>query len=167
MSQHCLAPYHGGGTVRGGLTSRSEWGFAWAPLVIRLALGAIFIAHGAQKLFGVFGGQGIDGVAEMTTGMGFRPAILWAWMLSLTEFFGGLAVLVGLLTRLAALGIFTVMAVAVATVHGRQGFFLPGGFEFNLALMAMALSLVISGAGRISLDWYLRTWRDKGSLRAP
>jgi putative oxidoreductase len=127
----------------------------WAPLPARIALGLIFVAHGSQKLFGAFGGYGLGGTAQFLGGMGFRPAMFWAVLLGFTEFFGGLGVLVGLLTRLASIGIAVAMIVAVATVHARNGFFLQPnkpGFEFNLALIGICISLILSGAGRLSLD---------------
>lgn len=130
------------------LSRYEEYVPVWAPLLIRLALGVIFIFHGAQKVFGVFGGPGIPGVAKMITMMGLKPVALWAWALALTEFIGGIAVLVGLLTRLAAFGLAVVMLVAIIAVTGRHGFSAPAGFEYNLALLAMALSLIASGAGR-------------------
>jgi putative oxidoreductase len=127
----------------------------WAPLPARLALGVIFIAHGSQKLFGAFGGGGLEGTAGFLGGMGFKPPMFWAVLLGGTEFFGGLGVLVGLLTRLASLGITISMIVAVATVHFRNGFFLQPqhpGFEYNLALIGMCLALILSGAGKLSIE---------------
>ena len=140
-----------------------EWLLAthpsWSLLVTRLVLGIIFFAHGAQKVFGWFGGHGLRG----TTGyfrqaLGIPPAL--AILAGLTECVGGLAVFVGLLARLAALGLIVVMLVAIAKVHWRNGFFLnfaltPGkghGFEFNLALIGLALAVLIGGAGALSLD---------------
>lgn len=128
----------------------------WAPLVIRITLGSIFIAHGSQKLFGAFDGAGIKGTTDFVDSLGFKPAALWAWLLALTEFAGGLGLIFGLLTRVAALGIIVIMTVAIVKIHLKQGFFLPGGFEYGLALLAMALSLVLSGGGKLSLDWWIR-----------
>lgn len=130
----------------------------WAPLVIRLALAAIFIAHGAQKVFGAFDGHGIRGLAGFVGELGFRPPIVWAWLAALAEFLGGIGVLLGLLTRIAAAGILANMLVAILKVHAPNGFFLPDGIEFALANAAMALSLILSGAGKVSLDWVLREW---------
>jgi putative oxidoreductase len=132
---------------------------SWSHLVVRLGLGVVFVAHGGQKLFGWFGGPGLK--ATIQTFQQYMhvppPATVLA---ALTEFLGGLAMIVGLLARPAALGLIVVMLVAIAKVHGRHGFFLnfsgtPGkghGFEFNFVLIAMALSVLIGGAGIISLD---------------
>jgi len=127
----------------------------WAPLPARIALGIVFIAHGSQLLFGAFGGNGLAGTAGFLGKMGFRPPMLWAVLMAGTQFFGGLGVLVGLLTRLASLGIAIVMIVAIATVHWHNGFFLQPdkpGFEYNFALIGICVSLILSGAGKLSLD---------------
>ena len=125
----------------------------WAPLPARLALGAIFVAHGSQKLFGAFGGRGFEATQQMMGQMGLQPAPLWAVLLVVAEFFGGLGLLFGLLTRLSAVGIVVVMIVAVATVHGKHGFFLQNqGYEYNLALIGLAISLLFSGAGKFSIE---------------
>jgi putative oxidoreductase len=125
----------------------------WAPLPARLALGVIFIAHGSQLLFGAFGGPGLSGSAAFLGKMGFRPPMLWAVLVAVTQFFGGLGVLVGLLTKLASVGIAIVMIVAIATVHWQHGFFLQNqGFEYNLALIGMCLALILSGAGKLSIE---------------
>ena len=122
-----------------------------AVLILRLVLGVTFLAHGGQKLFGWLDGPGLDGTVAFMGGMGV-PAPL-AYLAAFTEFFGGLAVLVGLLTRLAALGLAVTMAVAIVKVHLANGFFASAqGFEFPLALLAIALALVAYGAGRYSLD---------------
>jgi putative oxidoreductase len=146
-----------------------EWLFgtypSWSHLVVRLGLGVIFVAHGAQKLFGWFGGHGLRGtVAYFREALGIpAPATVVA---ALLEFGGGVCLLLGFLARPAALGILIVMAVAVAKVHAPHGFFLnfaltPGrghGYEFNLALMAMALSILLGGAGILSVDRALVAW---------
>ena|SRR5438477_397119 len=129
--------------------------------IVRLALGIIFIAHGGQKVFGWFGGPGLAATVTGFTGMGI-PAF-FAYLASFTEFFGGVAVLIGLLSRLGALGLAVVMIVAVAKVHFKNGFFLGGptpGYEYNIALVAMALAIAIGGPGRIALsDWEARFLR--------
>lgn len=131
----------------------------WAPVVIRVVLGVIFVAHGSQKLFGAFGGGGIDGTAQFLGSLGLAPAAFWAWILAIAEFFGGLALGLGFLTRIASALIVINMLVAIALVHGKKGFFFTaGGFEYNLALIAMAVSLMISGPGRLAVD-RLIGWR--------
>ena len=122
-------------------------------LVLRLVLGVIFIGHGAQKLFGSFGGPRISGFAKMLEHLGVKPAKPMAILAGLAEFVGGILVILGFLTPLAALALIGVMIVAVLTVHLKNGFFnTNGGYEFNLALAGMALTLLIVGAGAYSLD---------------
>jgi len=131
---------------------------SWSHLVVRLAVGIIFFAHGAQKVFGWFGGHGLSATIAGFRQMNIPPAatVLAAFI----ECFGGLAMIVGFLARPSGLGLVAVMLVAIAKVHGRNGLFLnmmmtPGkghGYEFNLALLAMALSIVIGGAGVYSID---------------
>jgi putative oxidoreductase len=143
-----------------------------ALLVLRLIVGLIFSAHGAQKLFGVFGGPGIGGTERMVEKLGMRPTWLHARLVGTAEFIGGLLLAVGLLTAPAAAGVIAVMTVAVITVHGRNGFFnTNGGFEFNLALMAAVFALAGIGAGAWSLDSALDigdngTWWAIGALGA-
>ncbi len=122
-------------------------------LVLRLVLGVIFIGHGAQKLFGSFGGPRISGFAKMLEQLGVKLAKPMAILAGLAEFVGGILVILGFLTPLAALALIGVMIVAVLTVHLKNGFFnTNGGYEFNLALAGMALTLLIIGPGAYSLD---------------
>jgi putative oxidoreductase len=130
---------------------------SWSLLVVRLGLGVVFFAHGAQKVLGWFGGHGLAGTIKGFRGMGVSPAA--ATMAAFIELLGGLGMLLGLLARPAAGGIIVVMLVAIAKVHGQHGFFLnlgvPGkgpGFEFNFALIVAALAVLIGGAGVLSLD---------------
>jgi putative oxidoreductase len=122
-------------------------------LVLRLVLGVIFIGHGAQKLFGSFGGPQISGFAKMLEQLGVKPAKPMAILAGLAEFVGGILVMLGFLTPVAALALIVVMIVAIVAVHLKNGFFnTNGGYEFNLALAGMALTLLIIGAGAYSLD---------------
>ena len=122
-------------------------------LLIRIVLGVVFAAHGAQKLFGWFGGFGIAGTGGWLASMGFRPARLHATVSGLSEFGGGLLLAFGLLTPLGAAAVAGVMLVAIATVHIPNGFFnSAGGYEFNLTLVVTALALAFTGPGRYSLD---------------
>lgn len=131
----------------------------WGPLVVRLVLGIIFIAHGSQKLFGAFGGHGMKATAEFMSSLGIAPGILWAWILALTEFAGGIALILGLCTTIASAGLVIAMLVAIIKIHAKNGFFLENhGFEYNLALIAMAVSLILSGPGKFSIDKLIR-WK--------
>src|SRR5262245_7497086 len=128
-------------------------------LLLRLALGTIFIAHGSQKVLGWFGGSGLAATAASMGQMGI-PAFM-AYLAAFAEFLGGLGVFVGLLTRLASLGIFVDMVVAVYLVHWKNGFFMQNkGFEYNLALIGMCLCLIFAGAGKFSLDGLFCRHRD-------
>jgi putative oxidoreductase len=137
---------------------------SWSHLIVRLGLGVVFFAHGAQKVFGWFGGYGLT-----QTVAGFRQMHIPAAATvaaACIECFGGLAMIVGLLARPVALGLIVVMLVAIKKVHSRHGFFLNWslaqgkghGFEFNLALIAMALSILIGGAGALSIDGLIAPW---------
>jgi len=130
-----------------------------AILILRLALGAIFVMHGAQKVLGLFGGEGLAvTVQNFQAHLGIPPILGYA--ASFTEFFGGIALLVGVLTRLAALGIGMTMVVAALKVHLANGFFINWsceagkghGYEYNLALLALAFALVLTGGGAYSID---------------
>jgi putative oxidoreductase len=127
-------------------------------LLIRVAIGAIMAAHGAQKLFGWFGGHGLAGTGGWLETMGFRPARLHAAVNGLAEFSGGLLLAVGLITPLGAAAVAGVMLVAIATVHWSNGFFNhAGGYEFNLLIVATAIALALIGPGKISID-HLAGW---------
>jgi putative oxidoreductase len=122
-------------------------------LILRLAVGLILAGHGAQKLFGWWGGPGMNGWTQSVTRLRIRPAQPWAWVAALAEFGGGLMVALGLLSPLGSLAIAGSMLVAIATVHLPKGFWVSkGGYEFNLALLAAAAALALTGPGAYSLD---------------
>lgn len=134
-----------------------------APTIARLALGLVMFPHGAQKLLGLFGGHGWSGTMSGMTSMGLPAAAVAA--LILVEFFASLALIFGALTRLAALGIATIMVGAIVLVHAKVGFFMNWmgtqrgeGYEFHLLAIGLALVCFISGGGAASIDraWTLR-----------
>ena len=127
-------------------------------LPLRVGAGAIFAAHGAQKLFGWLGGHGLEGTAGWMTSIGLEPGLLMATMAGSAEFFGGLLLIVGLLVRPAALILAITMIVAIVTVHLQNGLFMENnGYEFSLALLAITVGLVFRGAGSLSADRLLIT----------
>lgn len=127
----------------------------WAPLLLRLGLGVIFIFHGGQKLFGLFGGGGLDGLAGFFGKIGIEPAYPMAVLVAATELLGGVALFVGVAVRPAAIAIAAIMVGAIVTVHGKNGFAITNsGYEYNVALIVMCASLLFSGGGRWSFDGY-------------
>jgi putative oxidoreductase len=121
-------------------------------LIIRLVLGTTLAVHGAQKLFGLFGGYGISGTGSFFESIGFRPGKPFAALAGLGEFAGGLALAVGLYTPVAAAVLISTMLVAI-TVHAEKGFFAQaGGYEYPLILVATAAAVAFTGAGSISGD---------------
>jgi putative oxidoreductase len=118
----------------------------------------VFVAHGAQKLFGVWGGGGLAGTAEFFTQFGLTPAYPLAMLVAVVEFAGGLLLICGALTLFAALALAINMAVAIWKVHAVHGFFLPAGFEYNLALIGALVALMLTGPGAFSVDgWRARS----------
>lgn len=126
---------------------------SYSPLALRLPLGIIFAAHGAQKLFGWFGGYGLQGTGQWMDSIGLGPGVVMAALAGSAEFFGGLFLVFGLLTRPTALVLAITMLVAIFAVHIQNGLFMSNnGYEFGLALLAGVVSLAISGGGRASVD---------------
>ncbi len=121
-------------------------------LLVRAIVGVIFAAHGAQKLFGAFGGPGLAGIVEMLGPLGYPVAI--------GEFFGGLGLIVGFLCRFSAASLIVIMIGAIAMVHGKNGFFLgrdlaTAGFEYNLALIGLLAPILFAGPGRFAVGRFL------------
>ena len=124
-----------------------------AALILRVPVGLILAAHGAQKLFGWFGGNGLAGTAQWMSSMGMEPSLLMALLAGGAEFFGGLALVLGLLTRPAALVAAFTMLVAIFSVHISNGLFAAdGGYEYALVLMVALLALAVQGGGHLSMD---------------
>ena len=124
-----------------------------ALLVLRLVVGLLFVGHGAQKLFGVFGGSGLEGTTGMFDNIGLRPGWLHARGAGTAEFAGGLLLALGLFTPFAAAALIAVMTAAVITVHAPNGIWNTNqGYEFNLVMVAVAFALAGIGAGSWSLD---------------
>jgi putative oxidoreductase len=124
-----------------------------AVLILRLFLGFAFMMHGSQKLLGAFGGGGVSGVASMLGKFGIEPSHLWAWVVSITEFVGGVCLFFGFLTRFWAAGLVIEMAVAVVKVNLVNGFFaVKNGAELPLTFGVIALAIVLTGPGSMSMD---------------
>ncbi|GLQ32757.1 DoxX family protein [Litoribrevibacter albus] len=124
-----------------------------ASLALRIPVGIILLAHGAQKLFGAFGGYGLEGTGQWMASIGLEPGYLMALLAGSAEFFGGLALILGFLTRPAAVVAALTLLVAIVTVHLENGLFLSNnGYEFGLALLAASVSLIFAGAGSLSID---------------
>ena len=141
-----------------------------ATAILRFVLGVIFFAHGAQKMLGWFGGYGFTGTMGFFTNVMHIPA-LFAFLAICAEFFGGLGLIFGFLTRFAALGVFSNMIVAIAMVHRQFGFFMNWtgaqkgeGFEYHLLVLAVTAFLMIRGAGAFSLDRALAVAGPSGTV---
>jgi putative oxidoreductase len=132
--------------------------------LVRLFFGLAIAAHGAQKLFGWFGGYGLKGTGGFFEGIGFKPGGLFASAAGISEFLGGLLLVVGLFTPLGAAAVLTAMIVASVSVHLKNGFFVQSnGFELAFLYGAVAMGLIFTGAGSYSLDAELAL----GLLNAP
>lgn len=124
-----------------------------SSLVLRVPVGIILSTHGAQKLFAWFGGYGLEGTGQWMESIGLAPGFLMALLAGSAEFFGGLALIVGLLTRPAALVSAFTMVIAIFSVHAPNGLFMSNnGYEFALALLAATTALTIQGGGKLSID---------------
>ncbi|MBV1788039.1 DoxX family protein [Marinobacterium sp. D7] len=124
-----------------------------SSLALRIPAGIIFAAHGAQKLFGAFGGYGLEGTGQWMASIGLEPGYLMALAAGSAEFFGGIALLLGLLVRPAAAVLAITMLVAILSVHIGNGLFMANnGYEFGLALLAVSVALAIQGGGALSID---------------
>ena len=125
---------------------------AYGLLLLRVVVGVVFAAHGTQKLFGWWGGGGLRGTADWLGKSGFRPPLVMAFLVAVSET-SGLVFALGLVTPFAALAVATTMVVAVGAVHWKNGFFSgKGGYEFNLVLWAASIAVAATGPGRFSLD---------------
>jgi len=121
--------------------------------VVRILVGIIFVAHGSQKLFGAFGGYGLEGTGQYMASLGLTPGYLMALLSGSAEFFGGLGLVVGLLARPAAVVLAATLVVAIFSVHISHGLFMANnGYEFALALLGGVIAVLIEGAGKFSLD---------------
>jgi len=141
---------------------------SFGPLIARLMLGFVMLPHGLQKTFGLFGGHGFVGTMHFFTGMMHIP-VVFALLAITAEFAGALGLIVGLLSRVAAFGIASVMMVAIITVHSANGFFMNWmsiaqkgeGFEYHLLAIGLALVVMIQGAGKASLDGLIASQNQK------
>ncbi|RYU67741.1 DoxX family protein [Aliivibrio finisterrensis] len=125
-------------------------------LALRIPVGIIFMAHGAQKLFAWFGGYGLSGTGQFFESIGLAPGVAMAFLAGSAEFFGGLFIILGLLTRPSALVLAFTMLIAIVSVHLPNGLFMSnGGYEFGLALLAASVSLMLSGGGKVAVDNWL------------
>jgi putative oxidoreductase len=117
-------------------------------LLMRVVVGVIFAAHGAQKLFGVLGGPGLAQVVEQLGPIGY--------LVTIGEFFGGVGLIIGFLCRFSAAALIVIMIGAIVQVHGKNGFFLSGGgFEYNLALIGLLVPILLAGPGRVAIGRFL------------
>ena len=136
-----------------GSTGNPERRSDYAGLILRVPVGLILAAHGAQKLFGWFGGYGLAGTGKWLASIGLEPGLLMALLAGGAEFVGGLLLIVGLLTRPAAIAIAITMLVATISVHIGNGLFIANnGYEYALTLLVVTVAVAVQGAGRFALD---------------
>ena len=120
--------------------------------ILRIGMGLILIPHGAQKLFGWFGGMGFERFVQLFSNLGYKPGTLWVTLVALTEFVGGILLVLGLFTRAAALALVIFMIVAVHFTSGKGFFWTAGGLEYSLLILLVGLVFLIRGGGDYSLD---------------
>ncbi|NEA50932.1 DoxX family protein [Streptomyces sp. SID10815] len=146
-------------TARGaavGWSSASDWGL----LLVRLTFGLLMAGHGAQKLFGLFGGGGLTETARGFEALGYRPGRVFAVIGGLSECLGGLGLAIGFLTPLAAAALIGVMINAMATVTGAHGLWeANGGVEYSVCIAVLALAVALIGPGRFAVDRFFRWGR--------
>ena len=145
-------------------TVRDRSAIDWALLVARIVVGAIFMVHGAQKLFGAFGGPGLSAVVQMLGPLGY--------LVTIGEFFGGLGLILGFLSRFSAASIILIMFGAIGMVHSQFGFFMNWtgkqageGFEYHLLAIGILLPILIAGPGRFAIGQYLPLPKIAGKQR--
>jgi putative oxidoreductase len=125
-------------------------------LIIRLVIGVLFIGHGAQKLFGWFGGYGLNGTGGWFESIGMKPGVTMALFAGLTELIGGILFVLGLLTPVAGIMIAGTMVMAIVKVHAPNGLWATSnGYEYNLTLLAVAIGIALIGPGRYAIDTFL------------
>lgn len=125
----------------------------YAILAIRVVIGLLFVGHGAQKLFGWFGGGGLEGTTKFFEKLEIYPPFAWAVVTGLAETLGGLGLALGLLTPIAAAAIIGTMLTAIIKVHGKNGLWnTNGGIEYNLVLLTVAAAVGLAGPGAYALD---------------
>ncbi|WP_312475023.1 DoxX family protein [Neobacillus sp.] len=125
-------------------------------LIIRLVIGVLFVGHGAQKLFGSFGGHGLKGTGGWFESIGMKPGVTMALFAGLAELIGGILFTLGLLTPLAGIMIAGTMVMAIVKVHGPNGLWATSnGYEYNLTLLAVAIGIALIGPGQYALDSFL------------
>jgi putative oxidoreductase len=141
---------------------------AWTGLMLRVGLGGVIFAHGAQKLFGWFGGNGFEGTMGFFTQQMGLPWLV-AFLVIIGESLGSLGLIAGFFTRFTAAGFIVIMLGAIATVHWPQGFFMNWfgqqqgeGYEFHLLVIAMSAALVIAGGGKWAVDSVIACWLERG-----
>lgn len=128
----------------------------WEALILRAPIGLILAAHGSQKLFAWFGGYGLEGTGQWMASVGLQPGFIMALLAGSAEFFGGIGLMLGLLTRVSASVSALTMLVALLAIHLGNGFFMDThGIEYALALLSASTALIVMGGGRFSLDDYL------------